>query len=72
MEERNTHFRTAFLLPKNNFLVGMGSVLNIRGSYFKYSTSKSAQAADKKAIASDWGIVGQDIKSAARKLHSEK
>jgi hypothetical protein len=72
MEERNTHFRTAFLLPRNNFFVGMGSVLNIRGSYFKYASSKSAQAADKKAIASDWGMVGQDMKSASRKLFSEK
>lgn len=72
MEERNTKYRTTFLLPKNDFLVGLGSVLNIKGSYFKYNTSKSSQAADKKALASDWRMVGQDIRTATKKFNAGK
>lgn len=42
MKKRKTIFKTDFLLPKNNFFVGLGSVLNIAGSYFDYNYSKSA------------------------------
>ena len=31
---------TTFLLPKNNFWVGLGSVFNIFGKYFAYNYSK--------------------------------
>ena len=40
MKKRKTIFKTDFLLPKNNFFVGLGSVLNIAGSYFDYNYSK--------------------------------
>jgi hypothetical protein len=39
----------------------MGSVLNISGNYFPFNYSKSDEDADKKAIQSDWAIIGQDI-----------
>jgi hypothetical protein len=47
-------FSSDFLLPRNNFFVGMGSVLNLGGNYFEYNTSKSDIEADKKALSSDW------------------
>lgn len=53
--------KTTLLLPRKNFLVGMGSVLNIRGQYFDYSTSKSGREADTRALKSDWEMIGKDI-----------
>ena len=61
-------YETDFLLPKNNFLIGMGSTMNLAGNYFKYNYSKSVIEADSKAIRSDWQNVGKDIKSALRKF----
>ena len=54
-------FKTNNLFPRTNFLKGMGSVLNISGSYFDFDYGKSDAEADAKAIASDWGMVGQDF-----------
>lgn len=62
------HFRTDFLFSKNSFLTGVGSVLNIPGNYYKFNSSKSGVAADRKAVASDWGVVGNDIRNAVLKV----
>lgn len=53
--------KTDFLLPRNSFMVGLGSVLNIAGSYFDYNSSKTAEEADLKALFSDWINVGKDM-----------
>jgi len=66
MKKRNVRYRTDFLLPKNNFLVGMGSILNLAGSYFEYNYSRSEREADLKALTSDWDNVGEDIKKAKK------
>lgn len=60
--------KTSFLLPMNNFLVGLGSVLNVAGKYFDYNYSNSTEEADRKAIESDWQNVGQDIRFAQEKF----
>jgi ABC-type arginine transport system ATPase subunit len=57
-------FRSDFLFPDTDFLTGMGSVLNIAGSYFEFATSKSENLADIKALRSDWGVTGQDLEAA--------
>ncbi|MCF1715991.1 hypothetical protein L0U88_15230 [Flavihumibacter sp. RY-1] len=57
-------FRSDFLFPDTDFLTGMGSVLNIAGSYFEFATSKSENLADLKALRSDWGVTGQDLEAA--------
>ena len=57
-------FSSDFLFPDTDFITGMGSVLNIAGSYFEFATSKSENIADLKALRSDWGITGQDISEA--------
>lgn len=54
-------FKTNQLFPRTGFVRGMGSVLNISGKYFQFNFSKSTAEADAKAIASDWGMVGQDL-----------
>lgn len=71
MKKRKTEYKTDFLLPKNDFLVGLGSVLNIAGSYFDYNYSKSAVDADKKALISDWMNVGDDFKSSKKIFEKE-
>lgn len=63
--------KTDFLLPKDNFFVGLGSVLNIAGSYFEYKYSKSDRDADIRAIKSDWCNVGEDIESANIEFESK-
>lgn len=72
MKNKPTDFSTTFLLPKNDFFIGMGSVLNIRGSYFKYKTSKSENQADTKAIDSDWRMTGRDICLASEEFFGKK
>lgn len=57
-------FRSDFLFPDTDFVTGMGSVLNIAGSYFEFATSKSENIADLKALRSDWGVTGQDVEAA--------
>lgn len=70
MKKRNIRYKTDYLLPKNNFWVGMGSILNIAGSYFEYNYSKSDNEADLKALTSDWDNVGEDIRKS--KISFEK
>ena len=59
---KKVQFKSDFLFPDTDFITGMGSVLNIAGNYFEFSSSKTEQIADSRALKSDWGVVGQDIK----------
>lgn len=54
--------KTNFSLPKNSFIIGLGSVVNIFGGYFEYNTHQSPKEIDTKALQSDWQSVGEDIK----------
>ena len=65
-------FRSDFLFPDTDFITGMGSVLNIAGSYFEFATSKSENIADLKALRSDWGVTGQDINAAMTECSNQK
>lgn len=62
MNKKKANFGTDFLLPKNNFFVGLGSVLNLAGAYFNYNYSKSGKEADYNAMYSDWKNIGEDFK----------
>ncbi len=63
--DKKTKYRTNILFPRSSFLKGVGSVLNVSGNYFEFDHSESSLIADAKALQSDWGIVGQDIRNAA-------
>ncbi len=66
------NFKTDFLLKsRGSFLLGLGSVLNLQGNYYQYNTSNSSREADYKAIASDWGVIGQDIEIGITKFREE-
>lgn len=54
-------FKTNQLFPRTGFITGMGSVLNIAGGYYRFNYSKTEGEVDAKAIASDWGMIGQDM-----------
>jgi len=71
MKERNIRYKTDYLLPKNNFWVGMGSILNLAGSYFEYNYSKLDNEADLKALSSDWDNVGEDIRKSKRNFEKK-
>jgi hypothetical protein len=64
-------FATDFLTPKSGFWIGLGSVVNIGGSYFLYNFSKTSEEADARGLAADWYIVGQDI-AYALKHHADQ
>lgn len=69
MKSRKFKYRTDFLLPKNNFWVGLGSVLNLAGSYFDYNYSMTENEADYRALKSDWENVGEDIMLSEQKFN---
>lgn len=58
------HCRTDYLFPRSSFVVGIGSLLSIASPYYAYNCSATGMAADKLAIESDFGVVGNDIKKA--------
>jgi hypothetical protein len=64
MSKKYFKYRTDFLAARNGYVVGAGSIFNIFGNYHYLCFSKSSQEADAKALASDWGNVGKDIKKA--------
>lgn len=64
-------FRTDFLFPESSVVIGMGSVLNISGRYYDFNYSATEEEADRKAIASDWGMVGQDIEAKIEQMDAK-
>lgn len=58
------YYRTDYLFVRGSFLSGVGSLLGIFSPYYTFNYSKSEQEADHRAIESDFGVVGYDIRSA--------
>lgn len=58
------YYRTDQLFARGSFLVGVGSILGIFSPYYSFNYSKSDKDADTRAIESDFGVVGKDIRSA--------
>jgi hypothetical protein len=56
-------FATDFLTARSSALTGMGTLLNLAGSYYLYNISKTPAEADRRALASDWVMIGQDLRS---------
>ena len=63
---KKSNFHTDFLTPNTGFWVGAGSAFNLAGNYYDFAVSKSENEADRKAMSSDWGMVGQDIKTVSQ------
>ena len=62
--------QTDFLTASSGFMTGMGSAIGIAGNFYGFNYSKSSIEADKKALRSDWLMVGQDLAGAIRKAES--
>lgn len=71
MIDKKVKYKMHFALPKNNFFVGLGSVLNIAGSYFEYKKTKSPKDEDFNALSSDWEIIGEDFKMSKKEFEKE-
>jgi hypothetical protein len=61
---REKKINSSRLYSTPNFVIGMGSIFNVAGSYFDYNYSNSGMIADKKAIVRDWEVVGSELKNA--------
>ena len=51
-----------FALP--SFFKGIGSVIDLRGSFHIYHYNKSDEEADVESLRADWRAVGNDLRSA--------
>ncbi len=71
MIDKKIKYRTHFSFPKNNFIIGLGSVLNIAGSYFESKKPKSPKVEDFNALSSDWEIIGKDFKMSKKEFEKE-
>lgn len=65
------YYKTDYLFPNMSFISGMGSIIDLSGNYFEYNLSESSEEADRKAIHSDWQVIGQDIYSVFKKINEE-
>lgn len=63
---KKSFYRTDYLFSKGSFLSGMGSILSIFAPYYTFNGSRSATQADRTALESDFGVIGQDIYSVLR------
>lgn len=63
--------RTDFLFATPSFIGGMASVLDLGTTMVVYNESASTQEADARAMASDWNVTGQDIKTAFDQIRKE-
>jgi hypothetical protein len=57
-------YRTDFLFSTPSFLEGFASVADIAGAGLVFNESPTGNEADVLAIQADFGVVGQDIRSA--------
>ena len=64
----NYEGETCFLFAAPGFMQGMASAVDIGGTLAIYNESRTIQEADARAIASDWAMVGKDIRSATKRL----
>ena len=63
---------TDYLFAMPSFLSGMGRVLNLGGVHTDYNQNLTPQEADRKALASDFKAVGDDIRTAMRACDAGK
>jgi len=62
---------TNLLCPKPSFILGLATVLNIKGSFFDFNYSDSEEEADFNALKSDWAMVGQDLFNSMESVKKE-
>lgn len=63
---------TTFLFATPSLWSGMARVLDIYGQFDSYNASETEEAADAKALYSDFRMIGQDLKQAMESLSTGK
>lgn len=65
--------KTTFLIAENSFLSGLSRVLDIASTRNKriYNSSKTEELADRRAILSDWQMIGNDVRESYGKVAKE-
>ena len=56
--------KTDFLVAAPSLISGAGRLFDWYGQFDEYNVSRSPAEADAKAMASDWSVVGEDIRDA--------
>ncbi len=56
--------QTDFLFAPPSFTSGAARLVDWYGDFDEYNTSPTSSEADSKAIAADWAVVGEDIRTA--------
>ena len=64
---RVKRYRTNVLFSRPSFISGLGSVINVAGNYFEFKYSNSGEEADRKALESDWDVIGDDLRNTIKK-----
>jgi hypothetical protein len=57
-------FKSDFLVSSPSLVSGAGRLLDWCGQFDEYNASRNGTEADTKAMASDWGMVGDDLRAA--------
>ena len=57
---------STFLFANPSFTQGLASALDIGGTLVVYNASSSTEEADRRAIASDWAAVWDDLRAAIK------
>jgi hypothetical protein len=63
--------KSDFLFARPSFMSGVGRTVDLFGTFDGYNRSNTPKEADTAALASDWGMVGQDIYAAMDDLEDE-
>ncbi len=66
--DNTRRYRTDLLFPMPSILSGLGTLFNIAGNYYTYNYSPTPYVADKRALESDWGMVGEDFRTVLTSL----
>lgn len=59
------------LFARPSFLQGMGELLDFSSLYSRYNHSESGEAADARAIRSDWQAIGDDLRAAIARVKAD-
>ena len=68
----NDRVYSDFLVPEDSFLTGAAAIFNLGGSFYTYNRSGTPQDGDRRAIAQDFAMVGQDIRDMAEEISKEQ
>ena len=60
--------KSDFLFVRPSFLEGVARIMDFGNTLTQFNRSKNSAEADARAIASDWAVVGKDIKTAMAKF----